>query len=242
MSDQSPFDLSDFQLGPDWLKENPKQKNYSTKENFREPNNKREGKRKKWNKDKGNAPRRQRNYKDRNERIDPPGGIQGKIIPAKGSLKQIADQIKKTAISYSVFEIAKSILSQRERYQISFTCNEEADNKLYFCSQDESLWLSKKEAENHLLKKDILLDYYNKESVEVDAPKGNFQSVGVCGLSGTLIAPPNHHSYQKEIIKLHKSRFPEMQLEKFKSKIRIESSEEEIEKWKKQQSIQDQKQ
>ena len=30
-----------------------------------------------------------------------------------------------------------------------------------------------------------------------------------------------------------------MQLEKFKSKIRIESSEEEIEKWKKQQSIQD---
>ena len=80
MSDQSPFDLSDFQLGPDWLKENPKKKNYSTKENFREPNNKREGKRKKWNKDKGNAPRRQRNYKDRNERIDPPDGIQGKII------------------------------------------------------------------------------------------------------------------------------------------------------------------
>ena len=52
--------------------------------------------------------------------------------------------------------------------------------------------------------------------------------------------PPNHHSYQKEIINLHKNKFPNIELETFKNKIKIESSEELVEEWKKSQSVQDQ--
>ena len=61
---------------------------------------------------------------------------------------------------------------------------------IYFLStSNNSLWLSKNEALNSLLDENTLLNYYNKESVEIEAPKGNYHSIGICGISGTLIAP-----------------------------------------------------
>ena len=240
MSDQSPLDLSNFQLVPDWLKENPKKQNFPKEERFRNKNDKKEVKRKKWSKGKNKNFNRNRNHQERTERIVPPEGIKAEILPCASSLKQIADQIKKTARSYSVFEIAKLILSQRERYEISFKCESEKENNLFFGTSNNSLWLSKNEALNSLLDENTLLNYYSKESVGIEAPKGNYHSIGICGISGTLIGPPNHHSYQKEIISLHKNKFPNIELETFKNKIKIESSEELVEKWKKDQSVQDQ--
>ena len=240
MSDQSPLDLSNFQLVPDWLKENPKKQNFSNEEKSRDKNKKKEIKRKQWNKGKNKNFSRNKNFRERPERVAPPKGIKAEILPCKASLKQIADQIKKTARSYSVFEIAKLILSQRERYEISFTLEEPKESELYFCSSNNSLWLSKKEAMNCLLGEETLLKYYDKESVEVEPPKGNYQSIGICGISGTTIGPPNHHSYQKEIINLHKSKFSNIDFESYKNKIKIENSEELVDEWKKSQSFQDQ--
>ena len=240
MSNQSPLDLSNFQLVPDWLKENPKKQNFPKEERFRNKDDKRGVKRKKWSKGKNKNFNRNRNHQERTERIVPPEGIKAEILPCASSLKQIADQIKKTARSYSVFEIAKLILSQRERYEISFKCESEKENNLFFSASNNSLWLSKNEALNSLLDENTLLNYYNKEIVEIEAPKGNYHSIGICGISGTLIGPPNHHSYQKEIINLHKNKFPNIELETFRNKIKIESSEELVEKWKKSQSVQNQ--
>ena len=240
MSDQSPLDLSNFQLVPDWLKENPKKQNFSNEEKSRDKNKKKEIKRKQWNKGKNKNFSRNKNVRERPERVAPPKGIKAEILPCKASLKQIADQIKKTARSYSVFEIAKLILSQRERYEISFTLEEPKESELYFCSSNNSLWLSKKEAMSCLLGEETLLKYYDKESVEVEPPKGNYQSIGICGISGTTIGPPNHHSYQKEIINLHKSKFSNIDFESYKNKIKIENSEELVDEWKKSQSFQDQ--
>ena len=93
---------------------------------------------------------------------------------------------------------------------------------------------------NCLLGEETLLKYYDKESVEVEPPKGNYQSIGICGISGTTIGPPNHHSYQKEIINLHKSKFSNIDFESYKNKIKIENSEELVDEWKKSQSFQDQ--
>ena len=146
MSDQSPLDLSNFQLVPDWLKENPKKQNFSNEEKSRDKKKKKETIRKQWNKGKNKNFARNKNFRERPERVAPPKGIKAEILPCQASLKQIADQIKKTARSYSVFEIAKLILSQRERYEISFTLEDPKESELYFCSSNNSLWLSKKEA------------------------------------------------------------------------------------------------
>ena len=110
----------------------------------------------------------------------------------------------------SVFEIARLILADRERYNVSFECDESSGKELFSGLTDNSIWLSRDEAESNLIRTKKFSEFYNEETIEVDPPKGNFTSIATCGISGTLIGPPNHHSYQTAIAQLHRSNFANM--------------------------------
>ena len=126
------------------------------------------------------------------------------------------------------------ILEARERYRIRFTAADPV--KLYQCLADASLWLSREEAIQHVLSGPALEHFYTAEDVSVDPPAGNFSVIAVCGLSGVILGPPNHHEYQRNIARLHRERFADMSIDRYKSRIRMESGEEIIEKWKEQVS------
>ena len=245
MTDSTPVDLSDLQLMPDWLKEPAKRTDskgqYRDKKTRKNDNSgKKPFKRKNWERDKDRNRNRSTDSKKRTHHVQAPQGIKATLKPSEDSLLKIADQIKKTARAYSVFEIARLILADRERYNVSFECDESFEKELFFGVTDNSIWLSRDEAEANLIRTDKFSEFYNEETIEVDPPKGNFNSIAICGMSGALIAPPNHHSYQTAIAQLHRSNFANMPIEKFKNKIRVEQNEEIIEKWKKEQSLQKQ--
>ena len=129
--------------------------------------------------------------------------------------------------------MAKLVLGARERYAIEFFKGGDASDVGYFqCKLDHSLWLSREDALRHALTSERFSDYYSSEEVETDPPKGNFSVVAVCGMSGVLLGPPNHHDYQKDLNRLYKERFSNMPFEAFKRRIRMENDEETIEKWK----------
>ncbi len=92
--------------------------------------------------------------------------------------------------------------------------------------------MSRDEATQHVLRSGALETFYRTEEIELEEPKGDFKSVGVCGLSGELIGPPSHHSYQSTIIRLHRERFSNMPLEDYKRRVRVESDPEMVTKWK----------
>ena len=245
MTDSTPVDLSDLQLMPDWLKEPSKRTD--SKDNHRDKKTRKNGdtskkpfKRKNWDRDKDRNRRRSADSKKSAQQIQAPQGINAILKPSEDSLLKIADQIKKTARSYSVFEIARLILADRERYNVFFECDDSSGKELFFGVTDNSIWLSRDEAETNLIRTKKFTEFYNEENIEVDPPKGNFSSIAICGISGSLIAPPNHHSYQPAIAQLHRSNFANMPIEKFKNKIRVEQNEEIIEAWKKEQSTQKQ--
>ena len=245
MTDSTLVDLSDLQLMPDWLKEpskkaNPNDKNRNRKTRNTNSSNDKPFKKKNWEKGKDRNRKRSADSKKSSHQVQAPKGINATLKPSEDSLLKIADQIKKTARAYSVFEIARLILANRERYNVSFECDDSSDKELFFGLTDNSIWLSRAEAETNLISTKKFSELYKEESIEVDPPKGNFSAIAICGISGTLIAPPNHHSYQSAIAKLHRSNFANMPIEKFKNKIRVEQDEEIIEKWKKEQSIQKQ--
>ncbi len=110
--------------------------------------------------------------------------------------------------------------------------------KLVRCKIDGSLWLTREEAVRHVLASEELLgEFYVIEEVQVEAPKGNFSSIAVCGMSGTLLGPPNHHEYQTNLAKLHRERFANMPFERFKARVQMKSDEESIEAWKQSVSV-----
>lgn len=175
-----------------------------------------------------------RDFRDRPREDMPAAGIIAAIEPSKPAIEGLTKHIKETLRAFPMADLAKMILNGRERYQVRFKAQDE--QRLYRCPADGSVWLSREEAVSHLLNGPALENFYVAEDVEVAAPTGNFSVVAVCGLSGTILGPPNHHEYQRNIARLHQERFSNLSLERYKSRIQMESGEEAIERWKEQVS------
>lgn len=182
--------------------------------------------------DRRNGP--DRDFRDRPREDLPAVGISAVIEPSKPAIEGLTKHIKETLRAFPLADLAKMILTARERYQVRFSAQDE--RRLYRCPADGSVWLSREEAIAHLLNGPAIEKFYVAEDVEMGAPSGNFNVVAVCGLSGTILGPPNHHEYQRNIVRLHQERFANMSLERFKSRIQMESGEEAIERWKDQVS------
>ena len=158
------------------------------------------------------------------------------IYPEDKALDTLAQHVRNTGHAFSMFDAARLILSGGDRYHVRYKCADTRPTPLFQTTVDGGLFLSREEAVAHLLNGPAFETYYRAEEIELEAPKGDFKSVAICGMSGTIIGPPSHHSYQTGVIRLHRERFGNMALEDFKRRIRVDSSPEMIDKWKAQAS------
>jgi hypothetical protein len=151
----------------------------------------------------------------------------------------IARQIRSTARAYPIFDIARLILRYPDRFSLKFTSRRSPEGELlqplFICKLDDSVWLSEDEVAAYILETHFD-DFYQTERIPTDPPKGKYTFVALCGLSGIILGPPNHHEYQSKLVKLHAERFSYMPFEEYKSHIRIVRDEEAVKKWIEEQS------
>lgn len=195
--------------------------------------------------DKPRGPRKpfQKGRPDRSERREEPrrpaplpslAGWTVAILPDEGGMTGLARQIRTTAKAYSLFDLAHLVLERPERFRVEFKRNPDGP-ALYQLESDGSLWLGEREAIAHALSK--LSDrFYRRDQEAVEPPKGAYSFVGVCGLSGAIIGPPNHHDYQPRLRKLHAEKFSNMSFDDYKGRIRMERGEEFLQKWRDEMS------
>ncbi len=162
-------------------------------------------------------------------------GLKVQVEPEGRATEAMAAMIRTAGKAYSVFDAARLVLASGDRFHLKFVLPVDSPQKLYAIVADSSLWLSKEEALSHFLHSEALKEFYRTEEVELEEPKGNFTSVGVCGMSGELLGPPSHHSYQSTLHKLHRERFNNLPFEEYKRRVRTDNSPEAIEKWKESQ-------
>lgn len=170
------------------------------------------------------------------EWVEIPKDVQVIIFPEDKSVDALAAHVRQTGHAFSMFDASRLVLAGGDRFMVRFRCAEERPTGFYHVPADGSLFLTRDEALNHVLRSAALDEFYRVEEIELEAPKGEFASVAVCGMSGELIAPPSHHSYQTGVIRLHRERFSNMPLEDFKRRIRVESNPELVAKWKENMS------
>ena len=160
--------------------------------------------------------------------VPPTEGVTAFIRPTEEVLDGLAKQIKQTGRSYSVVEMAKLCMKERERFQVVF---EREKEDLFVCKEDQSVFVSREEALGQLWRGDWTAKFYQEIQEETEAPKGNYSSVAKCGFSGVLLGPPNYHGYQQALVKLHREKFSNMTLERYKSRIQMEHGEEVVSAW-----------
>lgn len=245
------LDLSGLDFGPSWAKSDAPARDYSKEVGPRENRGRRDQKgrgprrdnnRDHQNRDRSSGDRRphrkdQRGrgkYQDRDRRprqedIPAPEGFTAQLLPVEAGLDNIAREIQASGRTYSVFDLAKIVTGARERFLVSFQAPK--GTKVIRCRLDGSLWLTKEEALRHFWKAKLYTELYEEVATETEAPKGNFTSVAQCGLSGQYLGPPNYHSYQSNLLQLHREQFAHMSLENYKRKIQVKSGEEAVNAW-----------
>jgi hypothetical protein len=162
------------------------------------------------------------------------------FIPEDKGVESLARQIKLSGRAYPLFEIAYLVLKKPERYHVQLSSKKKEDGQpvqpLYICALDDTLWLDENEATQHVLDKHFGT-FYASEKIPTDPPKGVYTFVAQCGISGTILGPPNYHDYQNKLRKLHQERFARMPFDMFKSRIRIVKDEAVVKKWLEEQSF-----
>lgn len=178
-----------------------------------------------------------RRFDDRPQRewVEIPRDVQVVIEPRDSAAEALAGHIRASGHAFSMFDAARLVLADPERFQARFSCAPERAQGLFQTTADGGLFLSRDEALAHVLRGPALESYYRVEEIELEEPKGDFKSIAVCGYSGELLAPPNHHSFQTALIRLHRERFANLALEDYKRRVRIETSPEIVAQWKEQQ-------
>lgn len=164
------------------------------------------------------------------EEIAPAEGVNVTLVPDKAAIQLVCKEIHHVARVYPLFDVAEIILAERARCRAHFEISEKKP-PFYRCKFEEAIFLTKEEALQFFLKAEWRNQFIEESTVEIDPPKGNFQSVAKCGISGEWLGPPNYHAYQSEIRRIHRERFSHMPLESYMAKIRTERSEEAVNAW-----------
>lgn len=237
--------LDQFALGPAWARAKPA----GTEKKFREPkesdfaprrrddrdNRNQRGDRRDDRRQGGDGNRRpfqkgSPRPEPRREEIAPAEGVNVTLVPDKTAIQLVCKEIHHVARVYPLFDVAEIILAERGRCRAHFEISEKK-SPFYRCKIEEAIFLTKEEALQFFLRADWRTQFIEESTVEIDPPKGNFQSVAKCGISGEWLGPPNYHAYQSEIRRIHRERFSHMPLEAYMAKIRTERSEEAVNAW-----------
>lgn len=153
-----------------------------------------------------------------------------RFLPYSPAFENVVAQIKSGSVAYSLFALARLFLEKPVGYEVCLTAKHESP--LY--QLGESGMVS---ADREFLERNAFRfahpNFYKVDVSETDPIKGNFSNVARCRLSGTLLGPTNHHSYQAQLRSLYEQRFSRrMSFADYQRQIEIVSDTALVERWK----------
>ena len=156
------------------------------------------------------------------------------LYPQDDAFDALVTRLQASARTYQLFEIAHLLLEKPERFVVVVSPksnNDSDDSKLLYYSVPGHLpFETEQEAINHVLIHHLDL-FFDIEEIEVEAPKGNFQMINKCGVTGELLGPPNYHRYQEFLQGHYNNRIRGMSYDRFISKIEGVKEQEQIDAW-----------
>lgn len=141
--------------------------------------------------------------------------------------------IRASCHTYELFEIARVVLGKNDRFVVVIQRKPDAENKrapIFVTPVDGLPFDNEDEAVQHVLR-NHLADFFTMSEVEVEPPKGNFQFVMRCGITGELLAPPNYHRYQNILQQHHAAKLGNMPFERFRERLETVKEPEAIAQW-----------
>jgi hypothetical protein len=170
------------------------------------------------------------------------------FYPEDTSFNTLVQTIRKSCRTIELFEIARTVVAKTERFVVVVTRKSlpeaptsapaagaepavrPAKAAFYISVPDHLPFESDEAAVAHVLAKNLGL-FFDMAEVEVDPPKGNFQVINKCGVTGELLGPPNYHRYNQIVQQHHAAKVARMAFEAFRSRIETIRDPEVVKQW-----------
>lgn len=155
------------------------------------------------------------------------------LYPQDETFEALVKRLRSTVRTYQLFEIAHLLVEKPERYVVVVENKAKGGEKpkpLYFSVPGHLPFETEEAAVSYVMANHLDL-FFDIEEIEVDPPKGNFQMVNRCTVTGVLIGPPNYHLYQEFLQRHYAARISGMSYERFVSKLEAVKDQESIDAW-----------
>lgn len=172
------------------------------------------------------------------------------FYPEDVGFTALAKAIRTSCRTYELFEIARVIIGKNDRF-VAVIQRKSADGApsappsaggtapaqpagkvapLAISVPDSLPFETEEAAIAHVLSKH-LGQFFDAADVEIEPPKGNFQVINKCGVTGELLGPPNYHRYNQIVQQHFTSRVARMPFEAFRSRIETVRDPEAVNQW-----------
>ena len=181
------------------------------------------------------------------------------FYPEDISFATLAKTIRASCRTFELFEIARTVIGKTDRYVIvlqrkaplapapqaapSAPAPGEGSAAtaapampgvkpapLYVSMPDGVPCETEEAAIAHVLQRHIG-QFFDIAEVEVDPPKGNYQIINRCGVTGELLGPPNYHLYNQIVQQHYAKRVQRMPFDLFRAKIESVRDPEVVNQW-----------
>ncbi|MEY3448686.1 MAG: hypothetical protein RL749_302, partial [Verrucomicrobiota bacterium] len=160
------------------------------------------------------------------------------FFPDDAKFEILGGAMKKSKMTYELFEVARLILDKEDRLSIvirHLEAEQRPDALLAVSVPDGHPFLSEGDAVSHVMSRH-LDKFFDVVEVEVEAPKGSFLMVAKCPQTGKLLGAPTHHSYQRNLREHHARHCPNVPFDSFKGRLEMVREQEQIDAWLKSMS------
>ena len=159
------------------------------------------------------------------------------FYPEDTSFNTLVQTIRKSCRTVELFEIARTVVAKTDRFVVvvSHKAPPPVDDKtprpLFHVSVPDGLPFESDEAAVAHVMSNHLGTFFDSAEVEVDAPKGNFQVINKCTVTGELLGPPNYHRYNQILIQHHAAKVARMPPEMYRTRIETIRDPEVVAQW-----------
>ncbi|MES1166520.1 MAG: hypothetical protein ABUL68_00820, partial [Pseudomonadota bacterium] len=173
------------------------------------------------------------------------------FYPEDTSFSTLAKTIRASCRTFELFDIARTVIAKPDRFVVVLqrkppegapqgrsaapmeTTAPVAVSKpapFHLSVPDGVPFENDESAVAHVLGKHLGV-FFDMTEAEVEPPKGNFQVVNKCGITGELLGPPNYHRYSQIIQQHHATKLARMSFDSFRAKIETVRDPEVIAQW-----------
>lgn len=178
------------------------------------------------------------------------------FYPEDTSFNALVKTIRASCRTIELFEIARTVLGKPERFTVLVGRKDPASparpraegaeqpakpaeetappapakQPLFMSVPDGLPFESEEAAIAHVLSRHLKA-FFEMTEVEVEPPKGNFQVVNRCGVTGELLGPPNYHRYNQIVQQHYTAKAIRIPFEAYRSRIESVREPEAINQW-----------